>query len=279
VPRLIYETGELIHRVPEYTKQLQERFDKWVQNYPAAIKAQVIWQQHSGALQTWLTERLPAVSTWILERSSRVASWFGFLIGLFLVPVYAFYFLLEKHSIAGNWTDYLPLKESKWKEESVFILRSVNDSLIVFFRSQVLVAICVGTLTSVGFLLIGLPYALLLGVMTGILGIVPYLGVMASIIPAIGLGIVQFGDWRVALVILVFVLVQMAEGLFLSPKIIGDRVGLHPLTVIVAVVVGTTLMGGIIGGILAIPCTAVLRTLMFRYIWKRRPSQIILATR
>ena len=140
-------------------------------------------------------------------------------------------------------------------------------------------AICVGTLTSIGFLLIGLPYALLLGVMTGMLGIVPYLGVMASIIPAIGLGIVQFGDWRVALVILVFVLVQMAEGLFLSPKIIGDRVGLHPLTVIVAVVVGTTLMGGIVGGILAIPFTAVLRTLMFRYIWKRRPDQTILATR
>jgi hypothetical protein len=94
---------------------------------------------------------------------------------------------------------------------------------------------------------------------------------------AIGLGIVQFGDWRISLVILVFVLVQMAEGLFISPKIIGDRVGLHPLTVIVALVVGTTLMGGIVGGILAIPFTAVLRTLMFRYIWKRRPDPTILA--
>jgi predicted PurR-regulated permease PerM len=60
------------------------------------------------------------------------------------------------------------------------------------------------------------------------------------------------------------------EGLFISPKIIGDRVGLHPLTIIVAVMVGTTLLGGIMGGVLAIPLTAALRTLMFRYVWKDR---------
>ena len=60
------------------------------------------------------------------------------------------------------------------------------------------------------------------------------------------------------------------EGLFISPKIIGDRVGLHPLTIIVAVMVGTTLLGGIMGGVLAIPLTAALRTVMFRYVWKDR---------
>jgi predicted PurR-regulated permease PerM len=129
---------------------------------------------------------------------------------------------------------------------------------------------CVGLLTTLGFFLIGLKYALVLGVMTGVLGIIPYLGVMASIIPAIILGIVQFGDWRVLLVVLVFVIVQAAEGLVISPKIMGDRVRMHPLTIIIAVMVGTTLMGGILGGILAIPLTAVLRTLMFRYVWKRR---------
>jgi predicted PurR-regulated permease PerM len=134
----------------------------------------------------------------------------------------------------------------------------------------VLVAMCVGLLTTLGFFLIGLRYALVLGVMTGVLGIIPYLGVMASIIPAVILGIVQFGDWRVLLVVLVFVIVQAAEGLVISPKIMGDRVRMHPLTIIIAVMVGTTLMGGILGGILAIPLTAVLRTLMFRYVWKRR---------
>ena len=77
--------------------------------------------------------------------------------------------------------------------------------------------------------------------------------------------------WTVVVVTLVwFAAVQAMEGLFISPKIIGVRVGLHPLTIIVAVMVGTTLLGGVIGGVLAIPLTAALRTLMFRYVWKDR---------
>jgi predicted PurR-regulated permease PerM len=67
----------------------------------------------------------------------------------------------------------------------------------------------------------------------------------------------------------VFVIVQGIEGWVVQPKIIGDRVGLHPVTIIVALLVGTTLMGGILGGLLAIPATAVIRALMFRYVWRR----------
>jgi predicted PurR-regulated permease PerM len=94
--------------------------------------------------------------------------------------------------------------------------------------------------------------------------------VMMSFIPAVIIGIVQFGDWRIALVVGVFVAVQFLEGMVISPKIIGDRVGMHPLTIIIAVITGTTLLGGIVGGILAIPITAVLRALMFRYVWVKR---------
>jgi predicted PurR-regulated permease PerM len=64
------------------------------------------------------------------------------------------------------------------------------------------------------------------------------------------------------------------EGLVISPKIIGDRVGMHPLTVIIAIMIGTTLLGGIIGGVLAIPLTAALRTVMFRYVWKQPVGEI-----
>ena len=70
---------------------------------------------------------------------------------------------------------------------------------------------------------------------------------------------------------------QFLEGFVISPKIMGDRVGLHPLTIILAVMIGTTLMGGIIGGILAIPLTAALRVLMFRYIWKRQQEAVVTA--
>ena len=224
-------------------------------------------------LLTWLTAALPKIGSWMLDQLSKVASWLGLLIGLALVPVYTFYFLLEKSGISENWSDYLPIHESRAKEELVFALQSINDYLILFFRGQVLVAMCDGALLTIGFLAIGLNYAFLLGLAAGALSIVPFLGVVISLIPALVLAAVQFGDWlHPALVLAIFGLVQMAEGLFISPRIMGDRVGLHPLTIIIAVMIGTTLLGGILGGILAIPLTAALRVLMFRYVWKKRSA-------
>ena len=84
------------------------------------------------------------------------------------------------------------------------------------------------------------------------------------------LALVQFGDWlHPVLVLAVFAVVQTLEGLVVSPKVMGGRVGLHPVTIIIAVMAGTTLLGGLLGGILAIPLTAALRVVMFRYVWKR----------
>src|SRR5262249_22295299 len=152
-------------------------------------------------------------------------------------------------------------------------LSSINDCLISFFRGQVLVAICDGILYTIGFFVIGLPYAFLLGAMAIILTMVPFIGAIITCVDAIIIALVQFGDWlHPALVLGVFGVVQLLEGLVISPKIMGGRVGLRPLTIIIAVMVGTTLMGGILGGILAIPLTATLRAVMFRYVWRIRAS-------
>lgn len=272
LPQLVVETDNLIRQLPEYATQMRDRFSGWLERSPWGASAKEVWDNQLGkTAQEWAGTAVPVVSAWLWGKASQVASWGGLLAGLSLVPVYAFYFLVERESIQGNWTDYLPLKESKAKEELVFVLREINNCMIVFFRGQVLVAMCLGALLVVGFSAVGLNYAVLLGVAAGALSIIPYLGVMLSIVPAVGLAIVQYQDVHHPLmVVLVFVLAQMAEGLVISPKIIGDRVGLHPLTIIIAVMIGTTLMGGILGGVLAIPLTAVLRTLMFRYVWKRR---------
>ncbi|MHC1767632.1 MAG: AI-2E family transporter [Verrucomicrobiia bacterium] len=209
-----------------------------------------------------------------------MASWFGVLAGLVLIPVYAFYLLLEKRGIERNWTDYLPVANSRLKNEIVFVLGSMNDCLITFFRGQVLVAICDGVLYTIGFFSIGLPYAFLLGAMATILTMVPFLGAIITCITALIIAFVQFGDWlHPALVLGVFAVVQTLEGLVISPKIMGDRVGLHPLTIILAVMIGTTLMGGIVGGILAIPLTAALRAVMFRYIWRVRETSPFASSR
>lgn len=219
----------------------------------------------------WLAKVLPKIGSWLFGQVTRVAAWFGVLAGLALIPVYAFYFLLEKRGIESKWTDYLPVAKSDFKTELVFVLRSINNYLIVFFRSQVLVAICDGVLYTIGFLLIGLPYAVLLGAIAVVLTMIPFLGAIVTCLAALVIALVQYGDWQhPALVLVVFAVVQTLEGLVIAPKIMGDRVGLHPLTIIIAVMIGTTLLGGLLGGVLAIPFTAALRVVMFRYVWKRR---------
>ena len=214
---------------------------------------------------------------------SDAVAWIGMIAGMALVPVYVFYFLLEAQTIQRKWSDYLPLKESKFKEEAVFVLESFNDCLVVFFRGQVLVAITVGVCLAIGFSLIGLPYGILLGLVAGVVGIIPYFGVIVSTVPVLLLSLTQgekmsvmgiqgaeLGMYAPIVAMAVCAVVLFLEKTVIQPKIIGDRVGMHPVAIIISVLIGTTLVGGVIGGLLAIPVAMALRTFLFRYVWVKR---------
>lgn len=214
---------------------------------------------------------LKSVGTWLGNQLTRLTGLFGIVAGLALIPIYLFYLLQEKRLIAKNWTDYVPAGDARLKEELVFVINSINDYLIAFFRGQVLVAMCDGVLYGVGFALIGLPYAFLIGVVAMALTIIPFLGAIVTCGTALLIALVTFGDWQhPALVVGVFAVVQGVEGYVLQPKILGDRVGLHPMAIILAIMTGTTLLGGVLGGLLAIPLAAALRVIMFRYVWTKR---------
>jgi predicted PurR-regulated permease PerM len=244
-----------------------------VANAPPALSGRTISRQDLQTAASWLAQGIGSVAPWLWGQKARLASWFGVLAGLALIPVYTFYFLLEKKRISSNWTEYLPVTDSRFKQELVFVLSSINNYLIAFFRGQVLVAICDGVLYGIGFLAIGLPYAVLIGAMAVVLTMVPFLGAIVTCCVAVAIAFVQFGDWLHPLLVLaVFASVQALEGLVISPRIMGGRVGLHPVTIIIAVMAGTTLLGGLLGGILAIPLTAALRVAMFRYVWKKSPA-------
>jgi predicted PurR-regulated permease PerM len=129
---------------------------------------------------------------------------------------------------------------------------------------------CDAVLYTVGFLAIGLNYAFLLGFVAVFLTMIPFIGAFIVVASALVLSFVQFGDvLHPLLVLVVFGVVQGLEGFVIQPKILGDRMRLHPLAIIIAVMAGTTLLGGLLGGILGIPLAAALRVLMFRYVWKR----------
>jgi predicted PurR-regulated permease PerM len=289
VPRVVVETKQLADKVPEYSQRLQHWGQEKLMNPPDWIKkllpfllpkpaeggtqsggAAKIDQAALASVSKAFASALPSVTEWLGKQFGKALSLFGIFAGLALIPVYAFYFLLEKRGITENWTRYLPLRDSQAKDELAFALRSVNDQLIAFFRGQVLVAICDAALYTVGFLAIGLNYAFLLGFVAVFLTMIPFIGAFVVVSSALVLAFVQHGDLlHPLLVLVVFAVVQGLEGFVIQPRIMGDRMRLHPLAIIIAVMAGTTLLGGLLGGILAIPMAAALRVLMFRYVWKK----------
>lgn len=291
IPQMVIETRQLTAKIPEYSQRIQNRVDSFIARPPDFLHhflhqppnatmemetnqpAAATENKTSSPANTWLVETLPKVGSWLVGQLGKLASGFGMLAGLILVPVYAFYFLLEQRRIERHWKDYLPVSHHRGKAELIFVLEAVSQYLVVFFRGQVLVAICDAILYTIGFLIVGVNYAFLLGFAAIFLTIVPFLGSIILCVTALLLSFVQYGDWQhPALVLAVFAVVQTLEGLYISPKIMGSRVGLHPLMVIVALMAGTTLLGGILGGILAIPLAAALRVILGRYLWSKRET-------
>jgi predicted PurR-regulated permease PerM len=142
----------------------------------------------------------------------------------------------------------------------VYLIREFVNIVVAFFRGQLVIAFLQGVLYAIGFSAIGLRYGFVLGLVLGLLNVIPYLGSMIGLGVGLPLGYFQDGGgWPLAVgVLVVFTVVQLIEGYLLTPKIMGDRTGLHPLVIIVAVFFWGSALQGILGMILAIPLTAFL---------------------
>jgi len=195
----------------------------------------------------------------------------GFLLSLVMVPIYLFFFLKERPRIEKRWKEYLPLRESPLKDEVAEVLSQINNYIIAYFRGQLLVCLVDGALIGSVLTLLGLNFAPLIGVLVVILTMIPYIGIIVCWIPAVLIAAFQWGDWTHPLIVTgAFILIQNLEGLFYAPRIIGNSVGLHPMTVIVSIFVWGLLIGGLLGPLLAVPLTATLKVLLARYVWNRR---------
>ena len=231
----------------------------------------------------WLSNALPNIFTtvWRFLNSSLggFLGFFGFLLSLIIVPLYLFYFLAESPHIASEWSKYVPLRASKFKDEVVDCLLEVNSYLIAFFRGQLVVSLINGVATGALLGIVGLDFGILIGAGLCILGIIPYIGIALCWIPAVIIASVQGGSWIVPdtaawwvfplVVTLAFAVVQQVDALFITPRIVGERVGLHPVTVIFSVFLWSLLLGGLLGAILAVPLTAASKVILKRYVWDR----------
>ena len=217
-----------------------------------------------------LEGKVPAVldSVWHLLFKSLGAV--GTLLDLVIIPVYLYFLLVESHNIARRWSEYLPIRDSPFKKEVVSVLLEVNGYLVAFFRGQLLVSTIDGILIGGSLaLFLHLDFAFLIGLLVVVLTFIPYLGIILCYIPAILVAIIQYGDFVHPMWAVVIMFgVQMLESTILSPMIVGDSVGLHPVTVIFSVFGWSLLLQGPIGAILAVPLSATVKVLLRRYIWE-----------
>ncbi|NJK92140.1 MAG: AI-2E family transporter [Blastochloris sp.] len=266
VPQLYGELSSLVREMPRISQELQDKTLSWLHERPEVAEA---LQKTLASIETEWPKYQNQIASWLWSGLSSFLSTLGFMLGLVFIPLYVFYFLRDQPEIERSWQKYIPLQRCWWRDEVVIIIREINKHMITFFRGQVIVAMILGVLTGMGLGLIGLEYALLIGLISALFSIIPYLGVIISIAPALLVASTQSGGdlGFIALTAGVFAVVQFLEGSFISPKIMGDRTGLHPLTIIVSILVWSLLLGGLLGAILAIPLTATLKVLMYRYIW------------
>lgn len=281
--------------LPEYIGKMQELVSKTVAEAERLSKLPVFRRDPAAepgtdllaeAIQNGIDQALAAAQKEIPQAAVTAGKFlqssiggflgaFGTLLSLILVPVFLFFFLKEGPAIAANWSNYLPLRASPLKSEIVSLLSEINSYLINFFRGQLLVSMIDGAITAVLLLIVGLDFALLIGLMVAVLGIIPYAGVLISWIPAVIISAAQFGDWLHPLLVTgIFLLVNNLDGILIAPKIVGESVGLHPLTVILSVFAWSLILGGLLGALLAVPLTATLKVLLKRYFWDRPASEV-----
>ncbi len=181
------------------------------------------------------------------------------LVGLVVIPVIAFYLLVEFDAIKSWLLSYIPRNQVDWVVEKA---RTIDGLMSSFIRGQLSVCALLGLLYAVGFSLIGIPLAVVIGVAAGLLAIIPYVGGAVALIGASGVCLFEFGlGLELMLVVGWYALVQAFEGFVLTPRIVGGSLGLHPVTVIVALLIGADLLG-FLGLLVAVPVAAVLQVLL-----------------
>ena len=205
-----------------------------------------------------------------------VSQSFSALMAWVVLPVYLAFFLIAKPFRSEQIEEFLPFLKQETRNDVIYLFDQFVSILLTFFRGQIIIALAQGVLFAIGFSLVGLPYGLMIGMLLGLLNIIPYLGSIAGLAAALPLAYFSDGGGvlRLVLVLVVFGAVQAIEGYVLTPRIMGNRTGLHPAIIIFAVFFLGTALGGILGMMLAIPLTAF--AVVFWRLLKRKYIQEVI---
>jgi predicted PurR-regulated permease PerM len=266
VPLIERQIATLISSLPHYRDWLLRTAIPWLETRTRMEISTWLDFNHLVELVRTNWERAGGVATTLLGYLSRSGfAILGMVANIALLPVLTFFFLRDWDLLIERVGSLIPRAHLEVVSR---LARESSDVLGAFLRGQFLVMIILGVMYGLGLWGVGLDLGILIGIIAGLLTFVPYLGPASGIILGCIAALVQYGDWQhIAGVLIVFGIGQVIESYWLTPKLVGDRIGLHPAAVIFAVLAGGQLFG-FLGMLLALPIAAVANVLL-RYAEQR----------
>ncbi len=253
VPTIVSEVNGLIKQLPSLTQQVQELLTRAEEqfshfNLPPTVTEAV--SNYILKLQVYLDRMLNAIPQFVLGL-------FGRILAIILIPILSFYMLKDIELIKQSLLNLVP---GGHRGRILSLFSRIDDKLGAWIRGQLTVGFIVGFLTFIGLEIVGMDFALVLGILVGITNIIPYFGPIIGATPALFLALLR-SPLMFFKVLLVQVVAQQLESNLITPQILGRQLGLHPLLIIFALLLGAQ-FGGIAGMLFAVPITAVVREII-----------------
>jgi predicted PurR-regulated permease PerM len=283
LPAAVRQLGAILNDVPVFF----QRLGAWVETMRTRMLsvdmpfideddlAERLGNVDGNAVMTFLQERREALGSWVwtgaLGLGRGIGSVFTVIGYVALTPILTFYLLRDWDMIMRVFADLIPNDD---REGIVSFARECDAMIARYMRGQVTVAITLGILTALGLWLVRFPHAGLLGLIVGIFNVVPYLGLVLSLVPAVFIALVS-GAVGVSLlkVLGVYGVCQLLDGSVISPRVVGDSVGLHPVSVLLALSLGSFFFG-FVGLLIGVPLAAVIKLLLARGIARYKASAL-----
>lgn len=259
-PIIVGEFLDFVDAIPGYIEKMQEAAEPYIADMRslAGIHGdwKVVFGEHASSVAAPAADVGRGVLGGVLAGGQALAGFFSFWA---LMPVVAFFMMVEWPRAEKMFYDLLPRRAVKTVKE---ILKAIDEKLSSFVKGQLSVMIVLGLGYAIALTLAGLDYGFVIGLVAGALSIIPMFGSLIGLVLGVLVAWFQSGDWMFVLLIAgIFLAGQILEGNFITPKLVGESVGLHPLWVFFAIVAGGSLLG-IVGMLIAVPVAAVVSVLL-----------------
>ncbi|HEY6941317.1 AI-2E family transporter [Dokdonella sp.] len=274
VPFTERQIGAFLGQLPIWLDWFQTRATPWLETRFGISPDVLDTQRILAALQAHWKEAGGIAAGVLAKVSKSGMAVVGWVLNLVMVPVVAFYLLRDWDDLVARIHALIPRSVEPVVAR---LARESDDVLGAFLRGQLSVMLALGTFYGIGLWIVGVSIGPLIGMIAGLISFVPYLGAITGVVMGIVAALVQYQDWaHVLLVLGVFAIGQTLEGYVLVPKLVGDKIGLHPVAVIFAVLAGGELFG-FLGVLLALPVASVVMVVL-RYLYARYTSSELYTT-